>query len=122
MHPKCSTLALRPKRSGAEQPSAASTGAVGGHVPVKDSPNAAARERMNPMTAYLALTHDVVDVDKYLGEYVPPVLQLFEKYGIEVLVAQFGASAIEGNANSVIILRAESEDVLRNFYDDPDYA
>ena len=74
------------------------------------------------MTAYLALTHDVADVDKYLGEYVPPVLQLFEKYGIEVLVAQVGASAIEGSANSVIILRAESEDAFHNFYDDPDYA
>ena len=74
------------------------------------------------MTAYLALTQNVADVDKYLGEYVPPVLQLFEKYGIEVLAAQFGASAIEGSANSVIILRAESEDAFRNLYDDPDYA
>ncbi len=74
------------------------------------------------MTAYLALTQNVADVDKYLGEYVPPVLQLFEKYGIEVLAAQFGASAIEGSANCVIILRAESEDTFRNLYDDPDYA
>ena len=106
--------------TGAGQPSAASMGVGGGRVPLKDSPNEVARERMNPMTAYLALTQNVADVDKYLGEYVPPVLQLFEKYGIEVLAAQFGASAIEGSANSVVILRAESEDAFRNLYDDPD--
>ncbi len=74
------------------------------------------------MAAYLALTQHVADVDRYLGEYVPPVVRLFEKYGVEILAAQFGASAIEGSANSVIILRAESEDVFRDLYDDPDYA
>lgn len=74
------------------------------------------------MTAYLALTQNVVDVDKYLEEYVPPVLQLFKKYGIEVLAAQFGASAIEGRANCVIILRGESEETFHNLYDDPAYA
>ena len=73
------------------------------------------------MTAYLALTQNVADLEKYVDEYVPPVLQLFEKYGIEILAAQFGASAIEGNANCVVVLRAESEDVFRNLYNDPDY-
>ncbi|MGH9186292.1 MAG: DUF1330 domain-containing protein [Acidimicrobiales bacterium] len=74
------------------------------------------------MTTYLALTQNVADVDKYLGDYVPQVLPLLEKHGIEILAAHFGASAVEGNADSVIILRAESEDALRDFYDDPDYA
>ena len=36
------------------------------------------------MTAYLALTQNVADLEKYVDEYVPPVLQLFEKYGIEI--------------------------------------
>jgi hypothetical protein len=33
------------------------------------------------------------------------------KYGIEVLVAHFGATAIEGSADSLVILRVESEEV-----------
>ena len=47
---------------------------------------------------------------------------LLGKHGIEVLAAHFGASAVEGSADSVVILRAESEDSFRNFYEDPDYA
>ena len=54
-----------------------------------------------------------------MGDYVPPVMPLLEKHGIEVLVAQFGATAFEGSADSLIILRAESEAALRNFYNDP---
>ena len=74
------------------------------------------------MTAYLALTHKVADVDKYVGEYVPQVMPILQKHGIEILAAQFGAEAIEGNADSLILLRAESEAAFSDFYDDPDYA
>lgn len=74
------------------------------------------------MTAYLVLTHEVVDLDRYVGEYVPLVGPLLEKHCIDVLVGHFGAAALEGTANSVVVLRAESEDALRAFYDDPDYA
>lgn len=74
------------------------------------------------MTAYLVLTHQVPDVDRYLTEYVPHVAPLLQKHSIEVLVAHFGATALEGDADSVIVLRAESEDALHAFYDDPDYA
>ena len=74
------------------------------------------------MTAYLALTHKVADVDKYVGDYVPQVMPILEKHGIEVLAAHFDATAIEGDADSVILLRADSEDTFRDFYDDPDYA
>jgi uncharacterized protein (DUF1330 family) len=45
-----------------------------------------------------------------------------EKYGIEVLVAHFGANAMEGSADSLIILLADSEEVVRAFYDDPEYS
>lgn len=65
------------------------------------------------MTAYVALTQKVNDVDKYVGTYIPQVMPLLEKYGIEVLVAHFGAKAIEGSADSLIILRADSEEVVR---------
>lgn len=77
---------------------------------------------MSPVTAYLALTHKVADVDAYVGSYVPRVMPLLAKHGIEVLAAHFGATAIEGGADSVILLRAESEVAFRSFYDDPDYA
>jgi uncharacterized protein (DUF1330 family) len=74
------------------------------------------------MSAYLALTQKVADVERYVGDYIPQVMPLLQKHGIDVLVAHFGATAIEGSADSLIILRAESEETLRNFYDDPDYA
>ncbi len=74
------------------------------------------------MTAYLALTHKVTDVDKYVGDYVPQVLPILQKHGIEVLAAHFGATAIEGSADSLILLRAESEAAFSGFYNDPDYA
>jgi uncharacterized protein (DUF1330 family) len=74
------------------------------------------------MTAYLTLTHKVADVDKYLSEYVPQVIPLLAKHGIKVLAAHFGATAIEGGADSLIVLRAESEEASRNWYDEPEYA
>ena len=74
------------------------------------------------MTAYLALTQKVNDLDKYQETYIPQVMPLLEKYGIEVLVAHFGATAIEGSADSLVILRVESEEVWQTFYEDPDYA
>ena len=58
----------------------------------------------------------------YLGDYVPQVVPLLQKHGIEVLAGHFGATALEGSADSVILLRAESEAAFRDFYDDPDYA
>jgi uncharacterized protein (DUF1330 family) len=61
------------------------------------------------MTAYLALTQKVNDLDKYQETYIPQVRPVLEKYGIEVLVAHFGATAIEGaqtaSSSSVSSLR-----------------
>lgn len=74
------------------------------------------------MTAYFVLTQEVEDANRYLSEYAPQIGPLLERHGIEVLVAHFGTTALEGPANSVIVLRAESEEALRSFYDDPDYA
>lgn len=74
------------------------------------------------MTAYLALTQNVGDLDAYQTQYVPDVLPLLQKHGIEVQAAHFGASALEGSADSLVILRADSETAFQEFYDDPDYA
>ena len=38
------------------------------------------------------------------------------------LVFHVGATALEGDADSVVVLRADSEEALRGFYDDPGYA
>ena len=54
------------------------------------------------MTAYLALTQKVNDLDKYQETYIPQVRPLLEKYGIEVLVAQFGV---------IVDLTVEGDDV-----------
>jgi uncharacterized protein (DUF1330 family) len=80
------------------------------------------RGEEDSLTAYVALTQKVNDVDKYVETYIPQVMPLLEKYGIEVRVAHFGAKAIEGSADSLIILRADSEEVVRAFYDDPEYS
>ncbi|MFL6081084.1 MAG: DUF1330 domain-containing protein [Ornithinibacter sp.] len=74
------------------------------------------------MTAYVVLTQKVSDVNRYVGEYAPQAMPILQKYGIEVLVFQVGTTAVEGDADSVVILRADSEEALRGFYDDPDYA
>jgi len=74
------------------------------------------------MTAYVVLTQQVSDVDRYVGEYAPQAMPILQKYGIEVLVFQIGATSLEGDADSVVVLRADSEDDLRGFYDDPGYA
>jgi len=102
--------------------SATTTPGTAAASPMQDCRRTPCYERMTPMTAYLALTHKVADVDKYLGDYVPQVVPLLQKHGIEVLAGHFGATALEGSADSVILLRAESEAAFREFYDDPDYA
>ncbi len=48
------------------------------------------------MAAYVALIQNVSDVDKYTGEYVPQVMPILAKHGIEVLAAHFGEKAVEG--------------------------
>jgi uncharacterized protein (DUF1330 family) len=90
-------------------------------VSLEHSVRHAVEQKDESVTAYLALTHKVADVDKYLGDYVPQVTPLLSKHGIEVLAAHFGATALEGSVDSVILLRAESEGAFHDFYDDPDY-
>lgn len=74
------------------------------------------------MTAYMVLTHRIVDLDRYYDEYVPQILPLLAKHGIEIVAAELDGSPLEGGATSAIVFRAPSEDAFRALYEDPDYA
>jgi uncharacterized protein (DUF1330 family) len=73
------------------------------------------------MSAYVIVSYDVSDPDGY-KDYVPGVLPLLAKHGAEVLVADFGAEHLEGEQRGVhVVLRFDSEDAARAWYNDPDY-
>ena len=74
------------------------------------------------MAAYFIASYDIADPQGY-EPYVPQVLPLLQKHGAEIVVADRGAQALEGQARGVtVVLRFESEDAARAFYDDPAYA
>jgi uncharacterized protein (DUF1330 family) len=74
------------------------------------------------MTAYMVLTHKIVDLKRYVDEYVPLVIPLLERHGIEVVAAELNGDALEGGATSAIVFRGASKDAFRALYEDPDYA
>lgn len=73
------------------------------------------------MPAYVIVSYDIAD-PKAFESYVPGVMPLLQKHGAEILVADFQAEALEGRARGVnVVLRFESEEAARNWYNDPDY-
>ncbi len=74
------------------------------------------------MAAYLVLMHEVDDVDRYRGEYVPAVGPLLQKHGAQVLVAGFDAEAAEGEPpNSTVVIRFDDAEAFWGFLNDPEY-
>ena len=74
------------------------------------------------MPAYAIVSYDIVD-SKGFEAYVPAVMPLLAKHGAEVLVADFAAEGLEGQAHGVhVILKFPSDEALHNFHSDPDYA
>jgi uncharacterized protein (DUF1330 family) len=74
------------------------------------------------MSVYVVATYDIADPKAY-EPYVPQVMPLLAKYGAEILVADFGARALEGTARRVtVVVRFESEEAAMAFYDAPEYA
>jgi uncharacterized protein (DUF1330 family) len=74
------------------------------------------------MSAYFILTHTFTDIDRYQSEYVPQVMPFIAKYNGEVVVATPEAEPLEGNPEEgVVVLRFPSEQVVRDFVNDPDY-
>lgn len=73
------------------------------------------------MSAYIIVSYDIVDPQGYEG-YIPGVGPLLGKHGAEVLVADFGAKALEGDAHGVyVVLRFPSEEAALAWYNDPEY-
>ena len=74
------------------------------------------------MSAYIIASYDITDPDGYEG-YVPGVLPLLEKHGAEILVAEYASETMEGQGRYVnVVLRFESEEAARTWYNDPDYS
>lgn len=73
------------------------------------------------MAVYVIASYDIEDPEGYEG-YVPGVVPLLQKHGAEILVADYEAHSLEGQARGVnVVLRFASEEAARNWYDDPDY-
>ncbi len=73
------------------------------------------------MAAYLIVSYDITDPEKF-EPYVPGVLPLLQKHGAEILVGDFGATALEGECPGVnVVIRFDSEENARAFYNDPEY-
>lgn len=73
------------------------------------------------MAAYFIITYDVTDPEGY-GPYVPGVIPLLEKHKGEVLVADYAADSVEGEARGVnVVLRFASKEAAMGWYNDPDY-
>jgi uncharacterized protein (DUF1330 family) len=73
------------------------------------------------MAAYMIASFDVTDREAYEG-YVPGMMPTLMKYSPEILVADYDARALEGEARGVnVVIRFPDEATLQAFYDDPDY-
>lgn len=73
------------------------------------------------MAAYMIASFDVSDQEAYEG-YVPGMMPTLMKYDPEILVADYSASALEGECRGVnVVIRFPSEAALQAFYADPDY-
>ena len=73
------------------------------------------------MTAYMVLTHTVHDAEAFARDYIPAIRPVLQKHQIEVIAISLDTTPLEGEANSAVVFRAASEDVFRDFYDDPDF-
>ena len=73
------------------------------------------------MSVYIIATYDIEDHRAY-EPYVPGVIPLLHKHNAEILVADYEAKSLEGQARGVnVVLRFESEEAAMNWYNDPDY-
>jgi uncharacterized protein (DUF1330 family) len=73
------------------------------------------------MSVYLIFSYDIDDQPGYAG-YVPGVVPLLQKHKAEILVADYEAKPVEGEARGVnVVLRFESEEAAMAMYNDPAY-
>ena len=73
------------------------------------------------MPAYAIGSYDISDEGTY-SAYVPAVIPLLQKHGAEVLVAEYGSKALEGEARAAnVVLKFASEEAALAWYNDPEY-
>jgi uncharacterized protein (DUF1330 family) len=73
------------------------------------------------MSAYIVATYDITDQEGY-GPYVPSVIPLPQKHNAEILVADYAPHTYEGDQRGVVVVvRFESEEAARAWYEDPAY-
>ena len=74
------------------------------------------------MSVYVIISYDILDRDRYTP-YLSGVVPLLKKHGAEIVVADFEAKPLEGEARSVyVVLRFPSEEAARSWHADADYA
>ena len=74
------------------------------------------------MTVYAIASYDIADPAGF-EPYIPGVVPLIQKHGGEIIVADFEAKSLDGEARGVnVIVKFESEEAAMNWYNDPDYA
>jgi uncharacterized protein (DUF1330 family) len=74
------------------------------------------------MSAYFILTQTITDPEQYRQAYIPAVLPFLTKYKAEVLVADFEATALQGEpASGVVVIKFPSEKMIQEFVNDPQY-
>lgn len=73
------------------------------------------------MPTYFIASYDIHDEAGY-QDYLAGVVPLLQKHGAEILVADYAPQTIEGQAcGANIVLRFDSEEAARGWYDDSDY-
>jgi len=73
------------------------------------------------MSVYIIVSYDIEDPKGYEG-YGPGIIPLLQRYGAEILVADYETKSIEGQARGInAVLRFESEEAVMNFYNAPEY-
>lgn len=73
------------------------------------------------MSAYIVLSYDLVDIQKYI-QYAAGVKPLLDKHGAKVIVAGHDRVALEGEpATHQVVIEFGSEAQAMAWYNDPDY-
>ncbi len=73
------------------------------------------------MSAYLIVSYDIADQQAYEA-YVPGVIPILEKHGGEVLVADYDARSLEGQASQVnVVIRFDSQEAAMTWYNSAEY-
>jgi uncharacterized protein (DUF1330 family) len=74
------------------------------------------------MAVYVIAGYDITDPKGYEG-YVPGVVPLLQKHGAEILAVDYESQPLEGKPRKVnVVLKFDSEEAVRNWYNDPAYA